>query len=369
LCIRKTKKFTRKAREEQGRLKMAASTTLSLIEQLEAGRLLARAEAEALMEELLCGRMETPEIARLLLALNRRPILVAELAGFATVMRRHAARIFDDGEECPECLVDTCGTGGDGFGSFNISTAAAIVAAAAGARVAKHGNRAVSSKSGSADVLEALGVRIDLPCARVGMAIREVGIGFLFAPAAHAATRHAMPARKQIVARTIFNLLGPLTNPAGAQAQVVGVFSAEVIDLVAATLAELGVSRAFVVHGAGGLDEISLAGETMVAEVREGQIRRYTVQPEDFGVQRAPADAIRGGSPTENAAILESIFAGELGPRRDIVVINAAAALVASGVVENFQEGADLAAKMLTSGAANDKLSQLRKFTNGPGQI
>ncbi|MCU1241921.1 MAG: Anthranilate phosphoribosyltransferase [Candidatus Acidoferrum typicum] len=346
---------------------MAASTTISLIGQLEAGRLLSRTEAEALMEELLCGRMETAEIARFLLALNLRPILVAELAGFATVMRRHAARIFEDGEACPECLVDTCGTGGDGFGSFNISTAAAIVAAAAGARVAKHGNRAVSSRSGSADVLEALGVRIDVPFAQVGKAIREVGIGFLFAPAAHAATRHAMPARKQIVARTVFNLLGPLTNPAGAQAQVLGVFSAEVIDLVAATLAELGVSRAFVVHGAGGLDEISLAGETMVAEVRGGDIRRYTVSPEDFGVQSASADAIRGGSPAENAAILESIFSGELGPRRDIVVINAATALVAAGAAESFPVGADLAGRMLSSGAARGKLFQLRKFTNGLG--
>lgn len=344
---------------------MAASTTLSLIERLEEGRLLARADAEVLMEELLCGRVETPEIARFLLALNQRPILVAELAGFATVMRRHAARIFEDGEARPECLVDTCGTGGDGFGSFNISTAAAIVAAAAGARVAKHGNRAVSSRSGSADVLEALGVRIDAPLPRVRIAIREVGIGFLFAPAAHAATRHAMPARKQIVARTVFNLLGPLTNPAGAQAQVLGVFSAEVIDLVAATLAELGVNRAFVVHGAGGLDEISLSGETMVAEVRGGEIRRYTVAPEDFGVQRAPADAIRGGSPADNARILESIFAGEVGPRRDIVVINASAALVAAGIAGGFLEGADLASRMLSSGAARDKLFQFRKFMNG----
>jgi anthranilate phosphoribosyltransferase len=175
-----------------------------------------------------------------------------------------------------------------------------------------------------------------------------------------------MPARKQIVARTVFNLLGPLTNPAGAQAQVLGVFSAEVIDLVAATLAELGVNRAFVVHGAGGLDEISLSGETMVAEVRGGEIRRYTVAPEDFGVQRAPADAIRGGSPAENAAILEDIFAGEVGPRRDIVAINAAAALVAAGVADNFQDGARLADKALSSYTANDKLSELRKFMNEP---
>lgn len=344
---------------------MAASTAVLLIEQLEAGRVLLRADAEAVMEELLCGRMDTAEIVRFLRALNQRPILVAELAGFATVMRRHATHIFDHNQPCPDCLVDTCGTGGDGFGSFNISTAAAIVAAACGARVAKHGNRAVSSRSGSADVLEALGVRIDLPSARVGMAIREIGIGFLFAPAVHAATRHAMPARKQIVTRTVFNLLGPLTNPARAQAQVVGVFSAEVIDLMAETLAELGVTRAFVVHGAGGLDEISLAGETLVAEVREGAIKRYTVAPEDFGVPRASLAAVRGGSAADNAAILQNIFAGELGPQRDIVTINTAAALVAAGVAGNFTEGAELAARALSATAAAEKLSQLRKFTNG----
>ena len=345
---------------------MGASTPISLIEQLEAGQPLSHAEAEIVMEELLSGRMETPEIVRFLRALNARPVLVSELAGFAFVMRRHAARIFADGETRPECLIDTCGTGGDGFGSFNISTAAAIVAAACGARVAKHGNRAVSSRSGSADVLEALGVSIDLSFARVARAIREVGIGFLFAPAAHSATRHAMPARKQIGARTVFNLLGPLTNPAGAQAQVLGVFSAEVIDLVAATLAELGVTRAFVVHGAGGLDEISLAGDTLVAEVRKGMIKRYTVAPEDFGVARAPLEAVGGGSPAENAAILQGIFGGQLGPRRDIVAINAAAALVAAGVVSNFIEGAQLAGAALSSGAAQGKLADLKKFTDVP---
>jgi len=346
------------------RREMAESTTISLIAQLEAGQFLSRAESEGLMEELLCGRMDTAEIVRFLLALNQRTILVEELAGFATVMRRHATRIFQEGEACPECLIDTCGTGGDGLGSFNISTAAAIVAAAGGARVAKHGNRAVSSRSGSADVLEALGVRIDVPSARVAMAIREVGIGFLFAPAAHAATRHAMPARRQLAVRTVFNLLGPLTNPAGAQSQVLGVFAPQVIDLMAATLAELGVTRAFVVHGAGGLDEISLAGETLVAEVRAGEIRRYTVTPEDFGVARAPLEGIRGGSPAENAAIMQSILAGESGARRDIVVINSAAALVAAGVAENFLDGAQLAAKTLSSGAAQEKLAELKEFTN-----
>jgi anthranilate phosphoribosyltransferase len=345
---------------------MAGSTTSLLIAQLEAGRHLSRADAETVMEELLSGRMDTGEIVRFLRALNSRPILVGELAGFASVVRRHAACVFANGEPRPERMIDTCGTGGDGFDAFNISTAAAIAAAAAGARVAKHGNRAASSRSGSADVLEALGVRVDLPCARVGVSIREVGIGFLFAQTAHTAARHAAPARKLIGARTVFNLLGPLTNPAGAHAQVLGVFSAEVIDLMAATLTELGVEHAFVVHGAGGLDEISLAGETLVAEIRDGRIRRYTVKPEDFGVAGAALEAIRGGVAVENAAIIHRVFSGEAGPRRDIVVINAAAALVAAGLADNFRDGADLAGKALSSGAAREMLAKLGEFTNQP---
>jgi anthranilate phosphoribosyltransferase len=335
-----------------------------LIERLEDGHVFKRAEAEAAMEELLTGRVETPEIVRLLAALNRRPVEVQELAGFARVMRRHATRVFAEGEAQPANMVDTCGTGGDGANTFNISTAAAIVAAAAGARVAKHGNRAASSRSGSADVLEALGVRIDLPFERYGRAIREIGIGFLFAQAAHTATRHAAPARKQIGVRTVFNLLGPLTNPAGAQSQVLGVFSEDVIDLVAATLAELGVERAFVVHGAGGLDEISLAGETMVAEVRDGAVRRFTVTPEEFGVTRAPLESIRGGTPAENAALIRRIVEGEAGPARDIVVVNAAAALVAAGVAANFREAAGLASFVISSGAASEKLATLAAFTS-----
>jgi len=326
---------------------------------------LERAEAEAAMEELLSGRVETPEIVRLLAALNRRPIAVQELAGFARVMRRHATRVFAEGEGRPANMVDTCGTGGDGANTFNISTAAAIVAAAGGARVAKHGNRAASSRSGSADVLEALGVRIDLPFERYGRAIREIGIGFLFAQAAHTATRHAAPARKQIGVRTVFNLLGPLTNPAGAQSQVLGVFSEDVIDPVAATLAELGVERAFVVHGAGGLDEISLAGETMVAEVRDGAIRRFTVTPDEFGMARAPLESIRGGTAPENAALIRRTLEGEPGPARDVVVVNAAAALVAAGIAANFREGAGLASFVIASGAASEKLASLAAFTSG----
>jgi anthranilate phosphoribosyltransferase len=334
------------------------------MKQVEDGHVLTRTEAEAVMEELLSGRAETAQIVRLLVSLNQRPFEAQELAGFAQVMRRHATRVFGEGEALPANMVDTCGTGGDGANTFNISTAAAIVSAAAGARVAKHGNRAASSRSGSADVLEALSVRIDLPFERYGQAIREIGIGFLFAQAAHAAARHAAPARKLIGVRTVFNLLGPLTNPAGAQSQVLGVFSGDVIDLVAESLAELGVERAFVVHGAGGLDEISLAGETMVAEVRGGNVRRFTVTPEEFGMERAPLEAIHGGTAAENAALIRRILAGEAGPARDIVVMNAAAALVAAGVAENFREGAGLASFVLSSGAAADTLAALAEFTN-----
>jgi len=336
---------------------------LQLIKHIEKGHVFTRAEAESVMEELLSGRAETPEIVRLLTALNQRPVAVAELAGFASVMRRFAAPVFAKGQARPLQMVDTCGTGGDGFDAFNVSTAAAIVAAAAGARVAKHGNRAASSRSGSADVLEALGLRIDVPLTRMGDAIRELGIGFLFAPAAHAATRHAVPARQQIGSRTVFNLLGPLTNPAGAQAQVLGVYSPDAIDLVAATLAELEIERALVVHGAGGLDEISLAGETLVADVRHGTVRRYTLAPEDFGVKRAPIEAIRGGSAAENAVTIRGIFAGRAGAPRDIVVINAAAALVVSGVAENFRDAVRLAGEAISSGSAAQKLTTLAAFT------
>jgi anthranilate phosphoribosyltransferase len=337
--------------------------TKLLIDGAVSGRIFSREDAEAVMEELLGGRVETPDIVRLLTAMNTRPVRVEELAGFASVMRRHAARVFTEGEPLLGHLVDTCGTGGKVFTTFNISTAAAVVAAAAGARVAKHGNRASHSGSGSADVIEALGVRIDLPVVHFGRAIREIGIGFFFARAAHAAARHAAPARREIGVRTVFNLLGPLTNPAGARAQVVGVPSPELIDLVAATLAELGVEHAFVVHGAGGLDEISLAGETLVAEVKDGGVRRFTVAPEDFGVSRAPIEAVRGGTASENAATIHAIFAGGGGPRRDIVVANAAAALVAADVAPSFADGARLARAALASGAAREKIEALVAFT------
>ena len=338
--------------------------SLSFVEKIERLEPLTRPEAESLMEELLSGRLETPNIVRLLLALNRRPITSTELGAFARVMRRHAAPVFANENDRPQQMVDTCGTGGDGSGTFNISTAAAFVAAAAGAHVAKHGNRSVSSRSGSADVLEALGIRIDLPLQQSGQAIREIGIGFLFAPAAHSATRHAVPARKEVGVRTVFNLLGPLTNPAAAHSQILGVYSPDLIGLVALTLAELRVHRAFVVHGFGGLDEISPAGETLVAEVRDGSVRRFVLTPEDFALPRAPLEALQGGTPQENASLIRRIFQGEIGPRRDVVLMNSAAALVVTGIARNFREGVALAAEALSSGSALDRLERLRAFTN-----
>ena len=337
---------------------------LSLLQRVGNGKILSRAQAEEAMEEILSGRVETSEIVSLLRAMNARPIEPQELTGFASVMRRHAAPVFSDERLSPAHLVDTCGTGGDGCETFNISTVAAIIASAAGASVAKHGNRAASSRCGSADVLEALGVGIDIPLERCGEAIREIGLGFLFAQAAHSATRHATLARKQIGERTAFNLLGPLTNPAGAHSQLVGVYSREVIDLMVATLTEIGTQRAFVVHGADGLDEISLSGETFVAELREGAVKRYTLTPEDFGMSRAPIETLRGGNAPENAALIREVLKGQPGPRRDIAVMNAAAALVASGIAANFQDGAQLAANAISSGLAQKKLAALVAFTN-----
>jgi len=334
----------------------------NLTKKVEAGGHLSRLEAETAMEEILSGRAGEDAIVALLSALRTKGESVEELVGFAQAMRRHATPIFPEGSRPDELLVDTCGTGGDASGTFNISTAASFVAAGAGVRVAKHANRSISSKCGSADVLEALGVSLDVPPERVGAAIKEVGIGFLFAPAMHTAMRHAMPARRRL-GRTAFNLLGPLTNPAGARAQVVGVFSDKVVEKVALVLAELGVDHAFVVHGAGGLDEISLAGETSVGEVRHDTVRLYEVMPKHFGLERAPTDAISGGDAAHNAGLIRAILSGEKGPRRDIVVANAAAAIFAAGLGADFLEGAQLAAQSIDSGAAQRKLDALIAFT------
>ncbi len=335
----------------------------ALIEIAEAGTNLSRLQAEAAMEEILAGRAGEDSVVAFLAALRAKGETIEELVGFARAMRRHATVIFPQGDQRDDLLVDTCGTGGDASGTFNISTTAAFVVAGAGVRVAKHGNRSISSKCGSADVLEALGISLNVSPERVGASIEEIGIGFLFAPAVHSAMRHAMPARRRLGGRTVFNLLGPLTNPAGASAQVTGVFSTEVVDKVAGALAELGVARAFVVHGAGGLDEISLDGETRVAEVRDGVVRVYQMTPEDFGLPRAPLSAISGGDAMHNAGLLRGILSGETGPRRDIVVANAAAALVASGLAADFLEGSRRAAESLDSGAAQKKLDAVITFT------
>jgi anthranilate phosphoribosyltransferase len=330
---------------------------------------LSRTQAESAMEQILSGIATREQIAALLLGLHEKGETAEELVGFATAMRRRATPIFPPGgARAGEPLVDTCGTGGDARGTFNISTASAFVVAGAGVRVAKHGNRSISSRCGSADVLEQLGVRIDLPPERVAQAIDEVGIGFLFAPAVHSATRHAMPVRRELKIRTAFNLLGPLTNPAGATAQVVGVYSADVASLMARALGELQVQRAFVVHGADGLDEISISGETVVAELRDGAVRDYTVTPEDFGLHRSPLESIQGGDAAQNAEIIHKILGRSIlyrarGPHREIVLANAAAALVAAGAAADFLEGVNLAAKSIDSGAARDRLDALVAFT------
>ena len=334
-----------------------------------AGEDLTRAEADGAMEQILSGHATDSQIVELLAALRIKGETVDELVGFATAMRRYATKIFPSNyARRGEPLVDTCGTGGDAKGTFNVSTAAAFVVAGAGVRVAKHGNRSISSKCGSADVLEALGVRIDLEPEQVARCIDEMGIGFLFAPAMHAATRHAMQARRELGGRTVFNLLGPLTNPAGASAQVAGVYRADYTELMARALGELGVERAFVVHGVDGLDEISIGGETGVAELRDGAVRSYTVVPEDFGLRRAPLEAILGGDANQNAQIIRKVLGRsslghEHGPHRDIVRANAAAALVASGRATDWLDGVRLATESIDSGAASKRLEALVGFS------
>ncbi len=344
------------------------SAVQQAIEKIVAGAHLSRPEAELVMEAILAGDSATDEIAELLLALRAKGESVDEITGFATAMRRHATKIFPAGHKIlDEPLIDTCGTGGDARGTFNISTVVAFVVAGAGVRVAKHGNRSTGGRSGSADVLEAVGVRIDLPPAKIAQAIEEIGIGFLFAPAMHAATRHATAARQQLKVRTVFNLLGPLTNPANATAQIVGVYDRALTEVVAKALGGLGVRRAVVVHGADGLDEISLSGETFVSELRNGKVRNFTVTPEDFGVARAPLEALRGGDAKFNAEIMHKVLGRSLLYRehnaaRDIVLINAAAALVTAGRAADFLDGVRVARESIDSGAAREKLEALVAF-------
>jgi anthranilate phosphoribosyltransferase len=319
-------------------------------------------DAYEAMAIILRGEASISLITAFLVALRMKGETAREILGFARAMRDYCTRVRPRLEG--EALVDTCGTGGDGAGTFNISTIAAFAVAAAGARVAKHGNRSISSRCGSADLLERLGVKVSVDAATAARAIEKVGIAFLFAPAFHPAMKHAQPARAELHMRTVFNLLGPLTNPAGATAQVVGAPSVDAALLIAEALAELGLQRGFVVHGCDGLDEITISGETTLFDVCHGRVFRRTVSPADFGFDTAPPEAMVGGTPEQNTAIATRILNGELGARRNVVLMNASAALVAAGRAADFKEGAELAADAIDSGAALATLRSLACFTS-----
>jgi len=332
------------------------------IASLVSGHSLTTDEAAQVMEEIMQGKATPAQFGAFVTALRIKGETVDEIVGLARTMRANALPVNIDGP-----VVDTCGTGGDGSHTFNISTAAAFVAAGAGLKVAKHGNRAMSSQCGSADVLEALGVKIDLNAEQVQRCLKEVGIGFMFAPIFHPAMRYAAAPRREIGIRTIFNILGPLTNPAGARAQLLGVGDESLIEKLALVLQNLGCQHAFLVHGVDGLDEITITGETHVCELKNGRIKRYTVSPKDFGLPRASSDSIKGGDIKENADLLHSVLAGALGPQRDVVLMNAAAALVVGGKVETLQQGAAIAKEVIDNGNASAKLDQLIKFSRSLG--
>jgi len=336
--------------------------TLSILNESHAT--LSREQARAMMQTILEDkRNELPnlQIEAVLVALAARPVTSDELAGFVDAMRAAAVTLpFTDKERA--LLVDTCGTGGDASGTFNISTAVALVAAAVGAKIAKHGNRSLTSRCGSADVLDALGVPTSLTPEDAVECLRGTGFVFLFAPLMHPAMRRVQPIRRAIGRRTVFNILGPLTNPALAPAQILGVYAADLVPLMAEAMVKLGVRHGFVVHGSDGLDEIALSGETEIAEVKNGAFRLWKFSPEDAGMQRAPLWELQGGDAAENAAILQSIFAGENGPRRDIVLVNAAATLVTAGMAQDIPSGIELAARAIDSGATSRTLAALVKF-------
>jgi anthranilate phosphoribosyltransferase len=323
------------------------------------GHDLTRAEARDVMGSIMDGEATQAQMGGFLVALRFKGETAQEIAGCAEAMREHVLAVNPKRDD----LVDTAGTGGDNAHTLNISTAAALVAAAAGAAVAKHGNRAVSSSSGSADVLEALGFSLELPPARIERSIDELGFGFLFAPAHHPAMRHAAPVRRELATRTVFNVLGPLTNPAGARAQVVGVFSADLVPTIAEVLTQLGARRAFVVHGAHGIDELSPAGPNLVAEVARGQVVERTIDPLELGVARCAPDELRGGTPAQNAAAIRHVFDGADGGARDAILLNAGGAIAAAGHAADLREGLELARKAVASGAAGERLEALVAFS------
>ncbi|HLY60436.1 MAG TPA: anthranilate phosphoribosyltransferase [Terriglobia bacterium] len=339
------------------------------VQKLSDGSDLTREEAGRVCEELFSGNVPDDEIVALLVAMRNKGETADELVGFAKVMRARAtetlllAGVDQEALHRAGPLLDTCGTGGDGAGTFNVSTAAALVAAAAGVRVAKHGNRSISSRCGSADVLEALGVVIDMPLAQIPACLEHAGIVFLFAPHLHLATRHVMNARRSLKGKTVFNLLGPLTNPLGASVQLLGVFDRSRTEMVAQAAAAVGTPRALVVAAHDGIDEISTTGPTQVSEVDRGMVKTRDINPEDFKLPRAPAGALTGGDAKTNAEILRRIFDGERGPYRDVVLANASAALVMAGKAGNLLQGVEIAAAALDSGAARRTLAALKDFT------
>ena len=326
------------------------------------GRDLSQEDAREVMDSIMAGEATPAQIGAFLVALRIKGETADEIAGCAEAMREHVLVV----RPARTDLVDTAGTGGDGARTFNISTAAALVAAAAGAGVAKHGNRAVSSSSGSADVLEALGFNLELPPETIARSIDELGFGFLFAPTHHPAMRHAAPVRRDLATRTVFNVLGPLTNPAGARAQVVGVYAPELVPTIADVLARLGAERAFVVHGAAGVDELSPAGPNLVCEVANGQVRRREIDPLDLGIDRCAPEELGGGDPADNAETIRRIFAGAEGGKRDAVLLNAAGAIAAGGLARDLGEGVGLAREAIDSGAAGERLEALIAFSREP---
>ena len=323
------------------------------------GHDLSRPRAREVMDEIMRGEATPAQIGGFLVALRAKGETADEITGCAEAMREHVVPV----RAARDDLVDTAGTGGDGARTLNISTAAAIVAAAAGAAVAKHGNRAVSSASGSADVLEALGFSLEQPPERIARSIDELGFGFMFAPAHHPAMRHAAPVRHELATRTVFNVLGPLTNPAGARSQVLGVYAPELVRTVAEVLAQLGTRRAFVVHGAQGIDELSPAGPNLVCEVVDGDVRERELDPLDLGVPRCDPAELRGGSAEENAQTILSILGGANGAAKDAILLNAAGALAAGGQAEDLREGLDRARTAIDSGAAATRLEELARFS------
>ncbi|MFZ0321240.1 MAG: anthranilate phosphoribosyltransferase [Candidatus Sulfotelmatobacter sp.] len=336
---------------------------------------LTRAEAREVMGEVLAGNCTDAQISALLVALRMKGETVEEIVGFAEAIRAAATPLpislaedaaygaLDLSGTGRDALVDTCGTGGDASGTFNISTVAAFVTAGAGVRVAKHGNRSLTSKCGSADVMEALGVNIQLLPERAAQCLGEIGICFLYAPDLHSSMKQVQKVRRELRLRTMFNLLGPLTNPAHASGQVVGVYELDMVEKLAEALSMLGLHRALVVHGLDGLDEITITGPTRIAEARDGKVRTYEVDPEEFGMKRATLEDISGGDAAENAAIVREVLSGKKSPRRDVVLLNAAAALVAAGRADHLANAVPLAVQAIDSGAAAGKLEALARFT------